>query len=269
MALKRDDHFDEFFVPSKINSDTQWGWTYNGETKWCRMEKDLDLYHIYCDAKEEPIATYRAKDLLGMSRSQIESYLTEQTALNEAYVRKQRGKSKIAAQSRELARMDAEESKARVSAAQAKAEAAKKAIELSRASAGTDLEVRPDVPYTPFKNYVRPPASPNAIVEVPFETETGIVMPPLPEHHCELPNAVELENERGWNSFESKKGKHVVVIPDGTNYLCVCGQAWYVRVVKTPFYAAKIEDQHSFGWHKIRWYHFGRKADLKRRQEKR
>lgn len=131
----------------------------------------------------------------------------------------------------------------------------------------TEIAVVPDVPYTPFVNYKRPETDPDMVVEVPVETKTGIIMPPLPKHVCQTPQAVKTEKINGWNSFESPNYQQFVVIPDGTTFSCVCGQDWFVVVNKVPYYKSDMHNQHSYTWKKMRWYHFGRRADLKRREE--
>lgn len=136
---------------------------------------------------------------------------------------------------------------------------------LGRPVAGSEIAVRPDKVVSPFKNYERPVASPKMEVMLPTETDTGMVLPPLPKHVCELPDAVEKDKGK-WGSGFDKDITETVVIPDGTVFECVCGQDWYVTVRKIPLHAADYKGQHAFGWHKVRWFNFGRKADIRKRK---
>lgn len=141
---------------------------------------------------------------------------------------------------------------------------AQKAIAESR-NAGSEIAVRPDKVVSPFKNYQRPVASPKMEVETPFETETGVVMPPLPVHECELPEAVVTEKDKWAGSFDNAK-KDTVVIKNNSTFECICGQVWYVTVRKVPFHAAKYEGQYTYGWHKMRWFNFSRRLDNRKRK---
>ena len=128
---------------------------------------------------------------------------------------------------------------------------------------GTEIAVAADVVPTPFVNYKRPVASPKMVVEVPFETETGVVMPPLPRHECELPKAVETESDE----WESKKKTDHVRIKDGSVFTCACGKNWFVRVHKVPYHISDYDPQYIYSWKPIRWFNFGRIMDLRNRKE--
>jgi hypothetical protein len=145
-----------------------------------------------------------------------------------------------------------------------RAEAARKAIDESR-KASTEISVMPDKVVSPFRNYQRPVASPKMEVAVPFETDTGVVMPPLPEHTCEFPEVIETKKDKFADQFSNAK-KDKVLLPNNSVFKCVCGKAWWVSVRPVPFHAAKYEGQHVYGWHEIRWYNFARKADLRKRE---
>ena len=143
-----------------------------------------------------------------------------------------------------------------------------KALDLPQATgpddvnkAGTEIAIASDVVPTPFVNYKRPVASPKMEVQVPFETETGVVMPPLPKHECELPKAVITETDK----WESKKTDRVL-IKDGSTFTCACGKDWFVRVQKVPFHISDYDPQYISSWKPIRWFNFGRKVDLRNRK---
>jgi len=128
---------------------------------------------------------------------------------------------------------------------------------------GTEIAIPSDVVPTPFVNYKRPLASPHMEVKVPVETETGIVMPPLPKHECELPKAVKTVKDK----WDNKKNHDEVIFEDGSVYTCVCGKNWWVRVQKVPYHISQYDPQYVFGWKPVRWYNFSRKADLNKRKE--
>jgi hypothetical protein len=128
---------------------------------------------------------------------------------------------------------------------------------------GTEIAVASDVVPTPFVNYKRPVASPKMEVAVPFETESGVVMPPLPKHECELPKAVITEVDE----WEARKKKDIVKIKDGSVFTCACGKNWFVRVQKVPYHISDYDPQCIFSWKPIRWFNFGRIMDLRNRKE--
>jgi hypothetical protein len=147
---------------------------------------------------------------------------------------------------------------------------ARKAVGLPQATgpddvgkAGREIAIPSDVVPTPFVNYKRPLASPHMEIKVPHETETGVVMPPLPKHECELPNAVKTHTDK----WESKNNRDEVVEPDGSIYTCMCGKNWYVRVQKVPYHISSYDPQYVYKWRPVRWYQFGRKADIRKRKE--
>lgn len=128
---------------------------------------------------------------------------------------------------------------------------------------GTEIAIPSDVVPTPFVNYKRPLASPHMEVKVPVETETGVVMPPLPKHECELPNAVKTIEDK----WDSKKNHDEVVWDDGSVFTCICGKNWYVRVQKVPYHISQYDPQYVSNWKPVRWFHFNRRADLRKRKE--
>jgi hypothetical protein len=128
---------------------------------------------------------------------------------------------------------------------------------------GTEIAVASDVVPTPFVNYKRPVASPKMEVAVPFETESGVVMPPLPKHECELPKAVITDVDE----WEARKKKDIVKIKDGSVFTCACGKNWFVRVQKVPYHISDYDPQYIFSWKPIRWFNFGRIMDLRNRKE--
>jgi hypothetical protein len=129
--------------------------------------------------------------------------------------------------------------------------------------AGTDLAIPSDVTPTPFVNYKRPVTSPYMEVKVPHDTETGIVMPPLPEHVCDPPKAVITHADK----WEKKNSSDEVVEPDGSVFTCMCGKNWYVRVQKVPFHISEYDPQYVYNWKPVRWFQFGRKSDIRKRRE--
>lgn len=148
--------------------------------------------------------------------------------------------------------------------------AARKAVGLPQATGpddvgrvGSEIAIPSDVVPTPFVNYKRPLASPHMEIKVPVETETGIVMPPLPKHECELPKAVKTVEDK----WESRKNHDEVVFPDGSTYTCLCGKNWYVRVQKVPYHISQYDPQYVFAWRPVRWFNFSRKADIHKRKE--
>jgi len=147
---------------------------------------------------------------------------------------------------------------------------ASKALEVIRkGSKGSEIEVRPDRVVSPFTNYQRPVASPKMEVAVPFETDGGVVMPPLPEHKCDLPVPVETKKGK-WGDEFANDTRDVIVegFSNDSVFECICGEKWYLRIQKVPFHASKYDPQYAYGWHKIRWFNFNRLLDLRRRKEK-
>ena len=146
----------------------------------------------------------------------------------------------------------------------AESERAKQALDAIRKSQAESIEipVKPDAVVTIYKNYKRPVASPKMEVALPETTDTGTIMPPLPTHECELPEAVQTITDR---RFDDRTDN--ALLKDKSVFECICGKAWYLRIHTVPFHAAKYKGQLRAQWREIHWYNFARKADLRNRKE--
>lgn len=228
----------------------------------------LTTHHTpFCDADCMDVAMSVDHMLDSVDVQHFHSPAAKRRVRNNVTTEEEMAKSKSTIDStlRELQLADDEAAEKMATELEKRAEEARKAIEANRKT-GSEIAVMPDKVVSPFRNYQRPVASPKMEVATPYETDTGVVMPPLPEHVCEFPEVIETVEDKWADAFDNAKTDKVL-LPNNSVFSCICGKNWWVSVRQVPFHAAKYEGQHVYAWHEIRWFNFARKADLRRRKE--